>query len=161
MLYIFETSSFIHVNRVYPLDLFLPLWKRLTDLGNEGVIRSHRVVKNELRDGAETDPMYVWAGDNKHVFVEQDPEGCQQRILHEILKKFPDAAEAQKQKEHADPWCIALARAIGDTGQACCLVNEEAQRGKGSYHIPNICREFEVKPIKIVQFLRENGIKWT
>ncbi len=156
--FVIDASSLIHMNRNYPPDIFAPIWSRLTELAGNGDVRSHRQVRKELDQGDPDDPVRVWAKTNRTCFSEQDE--AQQVVLKAILAKYPGIVKALKQKEHADPWCVAYARVLTDAGEDCCLVNEEAPKGDGSHRIPNVCKEFGVKFTRLVGFYRRVGIKW-
>lgn len=158
MLYVIDSSSLIHLNRNYPIDIFEPIWAHISAMANDGLLLSHRQVRMELKAGDAKDPARLWAREHKGIFV--DPDGAQQVVLQKILKEFPNLANAMKQKEHADPWCVAFARVLADEGKGCCLINEELPRGDGSHRIPNVCRRFDVKYSRLVPFFRDVGISW-
>ena len=142
----------------YPRDLFDPLWSFIEELIGTGRLLAPNEVLREL--SKRDDDIFKWAKTQKNAFVELDGE--QGNVLSEVLAKFPALAEAMKVSPHADPIVVSLALLITrkQPKEPCMVVTEEKLGGTGSHKVPNVCQQFGLKTITLLDVLRAEGLKF-
>lgn len=146
--YCIDASALIDLGtRYYPKDIFPTLWDKIeASIHNEEILFAPRQVLVEL--GRKDDDIYKWAKNNKEMFIDLDPQG--QEIAKDILMKFPNLVDTSAEKEDADPFLIALAKANRWT-----VISSEVTGGKKKTPIPDVCAAFKVKHISLLEYFRE------
>lgn len=71
------------------------------------------------------------------------------------MHKFPTLIDSEKTTPDADPFVIGLALSKGWT-----VIASERSNPGGKPRIPDVCRNYNVKCIKLVEFIRERGWKY-
>jgi Domain of unknown function (DUF4411) len=156
--YVVDTSSLIDLARLYPRDVFSSLWDALERMCDDSRLCAPREVFRELT--RRDDEIARWAKSKPALFVEVDEE--QARVLAEIAERFPEIADEMKLGPHADPWLVALALVKNRSMPAdpCHVVTEERPGGPGSVKLPNVCSQFGVRTLTLLEFFREEGLKF-
>lgn len=145
--YVLDSNVFINMQRHHPLDVFGSLWAKMSDAIDSGIVISCEEVLDELSIG--NDDLIKWAKLRNGAFLTSGADI--QRIVREILQKYPALVTGTRKANSADPFVIALARQKGYT-----LVSDEAWAGNGQpIKIPNVCEAYGVRLIRFVDFLRE------
>ena len=145
--YVLDTNVFINMQRHYPLDVVGSLWAKMADIIDDGTVVSCGEVLDELSIG--DDDLIKWAKLRNGTFLTSGADI--QRIVREILQKYPALVTGTRKANSADSFVIALAKQKG-----CTLVSDEAWAGNGQpIKIPNVCEAYGVRLIKFVDFLRE------
>jgi hypothetical protein len=145
--YILDTNVFINMQRNYPLDVVGSLWAKIADNIDNGNVVSCGEVFDELSIG--DDELIKWAKSRKNAFLTSGADV--QRLVRDILQKYPALVTGTRKANSADPFVIALAKQ-----KECTLVSDEAWAGNGQpVKIPNVCEAYGVRLIKFVDFLRE------
>ena len=145
--YVLDTNVFINMQRHHPLDVFGSLWTKMADIIDDGIVISCGEVLDEISIG--NDELIKWAKLRDGAFLMSGADV--QRIVREILQKYPDLVTGTRKANNADPFVIALAKQKGYT-----LVSDETWTGNGQpVKIPNVCEVYGVRLIKFVDFLRE------
>lgn len=145
--YVLDTNVFINMQRHHPLDVFGSLWAKIADTIDSGTVISCGEVLDELSIG--NDDLIKWAKLRNGAFLTSGAEV--QRIVREILQKYPALVTGTRKANGADPFVIALAKQ-----KVCTLVSDETWAGNGQpVKIPNVCEAYGVRLIKFVDFLRE------
>lgn len=145
--YVLDTNVFINMQRHHPLDVFGSLWTKMADIIDAGIVISCDEVFDELSIG--NDSLLQWARQRKGAFISSGPNI--QRMVREILQKYPTLVTGSRKSNGADPFVIALAKL-----KNCTLVSDETRAGDGQpVKIPNVCDAYGVRLIKFVDFLRE------
>jgi hypothetical protein len=139
--------------------VFPGVWNRISDLAKARRLISPVAVQRELKGKA--DEVLQWAKMRKRVFVRLDL--VQQRIVREILARFPDFVDPNKPVPEADPFVIALAlarnRQVGLLPAEWVVVTQEKLRPSGRPRIPNVCAAFDLRCIDILELFRQEN--WT
>ena len=149
--YVLDTNVFINMQRHHPFDVFGSLWAKMADVIDSGTVISCGEVLDELSIG--NDELIRWAKLRNGMFVTSGADV--QRIVREILHKYPELLTGTRKANSADPFVIALAKQKG-----CTLVSDETWAGSGQpVKIPNVCESYGVRLIKFVDFLREVKIR--
>lgn len=78
-------------------------------------------------------------------------DGDQSQEVSSILGKFPGLVDKNKTTPQADPFIIALAKCRAWTLVTSERPNNSLVRPK----IPNVCKSFNVRWIKLLEFFRE------
>lgn len=145
--YVLDSNVFINMQRHHPLDVFGSLWAKMADNIDSGAVISCGEVLDELSIG--NDDLIKWAKLRNGAFLTSGADV--QRIVREILRKYPELVTGTRKANGADPFVIALAKQKG-----CTLVSDETWAGSGQpVKIPNVCYAYGVRLIKFVDFLRE------
>ena len=119
----------------------------MADIIDGGIVISCDEVLDELSIG--NDSLLQWAKQRKGAFISSGPDI--QRMVREILQKYPTLVTGSRKSNGADPFVIALAKL-----KNCTLVSDETRAGNGQpVKIPNVCEAYGVRLIKFVDFLRE------
>ena len=156
MVYVFDTNS-ISVFKNYYRANFAPIWERLDDCVERGLIISVKEVYRELLyRGNITPELEVWVKSNRRMFLKPTLE--EMRFVGEILR-VPHFQQIISQQERlqgrpvADPFVVASAKI-----RHGCVVTEEAMKDN-SAQIPNVCQHFGIPCTNLEGFMqREN---WT
>ena len=147
MKYCLDTSALIEPwVRLYPPDIFPPLWKKLEDLVSDGSLRAPVEVRREL--ARQSDALYEWACAAEAVFVELDAD--QAVKAKEIVNAFPNLVKPNSTKSAADPFVIALA----EVAKVPVVTYETRAKQKEAPKIPNVCDARKILVMTIVDVLR-------
>lgn len=158
--YIMDANVFITAYRQrYPFDIAPSFWKQLIDKSADKMMIIED-VQNEILKGK--DPLAEWYSNNSSSFtVLRIPEQEVIEAYSEIINSVNDNENyKQSAKDEfasiADSWICAYALAY----EATIVTLETYQLGvKNRVKIPNVCREFDIKYINMLQFMREIGIR--
>ena len=161
--YCFDTSSLIDLNRRYPRDIFPGLWERLGGLAQNGRLVAPREVFRELEKG--DDELVPWARERSEMF--QDLDDAQIEAVREILVRFPNLVDRDKETPDADPFVVALAVVQNRLESQSMLprpwvvVAEESRRRSPDQRprIPDVCEHFAVSCLRVFNLIRTEG--WT
>ncbi len=150
-----DTCALIYLRRVhYPPDVFPGVWDDIEGLIDRGLLIAPNEVLDELR-GVD-DEILKWARRFKKMFVSSDEN--QLRGVTEILAKFPKLIDHDKTTPEADPFLIALAKSA-----RWAVITSEKPRADPSARpkIPDVCRDYGIRCISLVEFFRERGWKYS
>lgn len=148
--YVFDANILINIQRRQPRDLFPSVWKKITELIENGTVISSQEVFDELSRG--DDSLVEWAKEHKSSF--QPSDITIQEQVRSILKDNRGLVEGGKKLNNADPFVIALAMQNG-----CKIVTEETPTNSGSApKIPDICNKMGIPYIDFVDFMREQKL---
>ena len=137
-------------HRDYPPATFPTLWKELTQMVDNGEIVSTIEVYNELEP--QHDELSKWVKQHKNMFIDID---CPQLdVLRTIYNKYPSMV-LNTSKTSADAFLVALAKIKELTVITSELksINPSLKNPK----VPNLCDEFCVKWINLVNFFKVKG----
>jgi hypothetical protein len=152
--YSFDSSAFINpFRRYYPMDLFPRFWAELAARIASGEIIATEVVRDEI--DVKDDELKVWVRAQSGLFVPVDENEQQDRVT-EIMTRFPHWVDAEADKNDADPFVIALAMVNGLT-----VVADEVRGSEVNPHIPYVCAQYGVRCMRVVEFIREIGLRFT
>jgi len=148
--YVFDTNIFINLKNKYPSDIkvFADLWEKIETLFENGFIISSDEVIEDIIKGH--DELECWVKIRKKSFFPSDESI--QTIVREILKIVGILVTRAKKPNESDPFIIALAKQ-----RNCTVVTEENTGTEINPGIPYICNYYNVKCIKLIDFLRENN----
>ena len=148
------SALFAAFNERYPIENFPGFWRKMEEL-----IRTDRLIMPEVAfDKALKDErVKEWVSGNKlRPYLRRPIDEPIQGKVGEILKEFPRLLDDRTGKSGDDPWVIALAM----VSHNCIVVTEEKPTGaKHRPKIPDVCNEFEVPWIQLVELVqRENWV---
>lgn len=149
--YVIDTCSLTELRRTYPFKMFAPVWNKLEELVDEGIIITTEEVFDELK--MNDDDVFKWAKENSKMFIPLD-EQIQIKV-QELLTTHYNLIDIKNKKSSADPFVIALALLNN-----CTVVTEEKPSGgPDKSKIPDVCNYYKVDCIKLLDLLdRENFI---
>ena len=152
--YCFDSSSIIQAwVRTYPPENFPGFWSRFEKAIDGGLIVSPEDVRQELN---HPDKLKVWAHTQDGMFRELDKEV--QHSLRDVVRYIKNRLKEQSLRFmpkdlKADPIVVALARITRRT-----VVVEETRHGRqGRPKIPDLCDEFDVRCINVVEFIQKQN----
>ncbi|MEE9378773.1 MAG: DUF4411 family protein [Candidatus Lokiarchaeia archaeon] len=149
-IYSFDTNVFIETWRdYYPIDLFSSLWDFISNLITQNKIIATHLVKVEL--GEQRDELVEFVNQFQNLFVE--PTLKEQKIVNEIINHPNFSYWANGQRNKADPFVVALAKAFD-------LVVVTYESHHSPKKIPAACREFNVECIYFIELLRREDFKF-
>lgn len=158
--YIFDANVFITAHRqLYPFDIAPGFWEQLVEKASEKIIIIEQVQREILRN---EDLLTTWYNSQCSKFTvlrapSQEVIEAYRKIINciNVNEKYKPSAK-EEFASVADSWLCAYALAQGGT----IVTLEVYQAGiKNKIKIPNVCEEFEIKYINLLQFMREIGIR--
>ena len=148
-----DTSALIEPwVRLYPPDVFHPVWDALAQMAQDGLIVAPVEVKLELE--RQKDDLYEWACGLPGLFV--DPDREQLEKLAEIVQGHDGLVKPNSMKSAADPWVIALAEI---RGIPVVTYEDRAKRGAAP-KIPDVCERRGIQVVRLVDVLRARGFRF-
>ncbi|WP_339868693.1 DUF4411 family protein [Pseudohongiella nitratireducens] len=149
--YVIDTCSLTKMRHTYPKDVFPAAWELLTDLAQTGVLISVEDVLEEL--SLFDDQILQWANKQGHMFFPLS-QNIQVRAV-EILSSHAGILDLKKNKSSADPFVIAAA-----IENSCSVVTEEKTSNSPiRYKIPDVCGDYGVDCIPIIDMFRREGLR--
>lgn len=148
--YAVDTCSLTALRRLYPRDLFAPIWDFVGDLADVGALCSVEEVLVELR--AQDDEVLEWAELHTNMFYPLDLSI--QAQAKTILSSHTGLYDYKKRTSSADPFLIALAYL-----QKATLVTEEKPSTGARPSIPDVCRDYGVECVNLLELLRLEGLR--
>jgi len=158
--YIIDSSSLIALNKHNAMNVYVSVWKNISELIQNDRLVAPREVLDEIND--YDDALSSWASEQKKLF--KMPTSKQIRIVQEILKEYPALVDVDA-RHSADPWVIALAIELSSQSQQTLVnikrivVTEEKLRGN-KIKIPYVCHLRSVECVDIVEMFRTEGWKF-
>lgn len=154
MIYVFDSSTLIHLFRYYYPGRFPSLWENFDALVLEQCIISVPEVRNEL-DG-HGDRLSDWVKDHHEAFLKPTTDELYfVRVIFEV-PRFQGLVRKKEQlrgKPVADPFVIATAQALEEG----CVVTQEVKK-KNAARIPNVCEHFDIPCLNLEAFMENE--KW-
>lgn len=146
--YVIDTSALIDSWRVnHPSDVFPTLWNmNLESIYRERLLIAPQEVLNELK--GRDDDLWKWARNHRSMFIKLDEE--QMGLI--LLSEHQELIDEKKTTPDADPFVIALA-----VSKRWTVISSEHSNPGGNPRIPDVCKKYNTKCVKIVDFFRERG----
>lgn len=158
--YIVDANIFITAHRqIYPFDVVPSFWEQLIEKSAHKIIILEE-VQNEILRG--NDKLAEWYNEESSNFiVARIPGQAVIEAYREIINSVNNNGQyRQSAKDEfasiADSWLCAYGLAYEGT----IVTLETYQEGvKNRIKIPNVCRDFNIKYINLLEFMREIGMK--
>lgn len=153
MTWCFDTSAFIEPwVRLYPPDIFGPVWNKLEELAENNLITAPADVLLEL--AKQKDDLHEWAKARPELF--ETPDRQVMEVFTEIVNDHPDFMKINSTKSGADPFVVALA----EVKELTVVTYETMAKQNAAPKIPNVCAARGLAdPASIVDVLRAGGFK--
>lgn len=152
MRWCFDTSALIEPwVRLYPPDLFEPVWGKLAALAGEGVICAPVEVRIELAD--QKDNLFQWAKNLNGFFL--DPTRDLLALAAQIVNDHPGLIKPNSPKSGADPFVIAQAELQG----VPVVTYETMAKVAAAPRIPNVCAARGISYVSLTDVLRAEGFR--
>lgn len=146
--------------KIYPFDMAPAFWRQLVEKGGQEIVLIDKVKEEILRN---EDQLANWLKENENNFTIRGVDKLP--IIKCYSEIITSVKENQQYKETAkvefagiaDSWLCAYGMASGDI-----IVTEEKYEPnvKKRVKIPNVCREFGIDYIGLLEFMRELGIRF-
>lgn len=150
MRYCFDTSALVEPwVRLYPRDVFRPIWEKLEDLAVTGIIRAPVDVRIELEE--QKDDLFDWAKGLDGLFIDADRPHLEKS--REIINAHPGLIKPNSTKSGADPFVIALA----EINAVPVVTYETMAKVSAAPKIPNVCAMRGLRVMTLVDVLRAEG----
>jgi hypothetical protein len=137
--------------RYYPPDVFPAIWSLMDAAVKKGDIFVIDEVVQEVK--RKDDGLLEWIKRHEDMIVAID-DSIQRHVL-EIMSRHGRLVDSRKNRSGCDPWVIALARERGLT----VVTAEKASRNLAKPKIPDVCLDFNVPCIEIIDLFRQQGWK--
>lgn len=160
MIYVIDTDSLIALRRIYSPECFSDLWEQLGNLIQSQKLISTTINFTELKISEDDAIFTEWKNTHSEMFIEIDEDI--QKVVMEILDRFPDLIDPDLDQEQADPYLIALAKSrnatviIEEKPLDSKAVNDPNRKAK--MKIPNVCSHYDIKVMDITAFA--NSKEW-
>lgn len=158
--YVMDTNVFITAHRqMYPFDVAPSFWEQLIDKASDKMIIIEQ-VENELLKGEDLlTNWYSLQVSNFTILKIPDQEVIEayRKIINSVneTERYTQSAKDEF-ASIADSWLCAYALGYGST----IVTFETYQAGvKNRVKIPNVCKEFDIRYIDLLQFMREIGFR--
>ncbi|MGB4460130.1 MAG: DUF4411 family protein [Bacillota bacterium] len=158
--YLVDANVFITAHRQrYPFDLAPSFWEQLVENGAYRIVIIRQVEK-EIQKG--DDILVEWYKKQRSKFTVLGQPG---REVLQSYKKMINSIMASKQytqsakdefASKADSWLCAYGLALGATIVTLETYDPEIRK---RVKIPNVCRQFGIEYIDLLQFMRELKIR--
>ena len=148
--WLLDSSFFINGWQRYPLDLFGPVWGRLSALLCSGRVHSCDEVYREIEK--KDDDLFAWVKPLKGAF--DQPDDAVTRKMREVMRRHPNFVALAGTMNRADPWIIAHASIT----KSVVVTDEQAtprQSDTKPPKIPNVCDEWGIRWADPLTFIRE------
>jgi hypothetical protein len=158
--YLIDANVFMTAHRqLYPFDLAPSFWEQLVERASDRIVIIEEIQK-EIRKGQ--DLLVEWYErecGNFTVLGIPSPEVIEsyRTIINSVNANEQYMPSAKKEfASSADSWLCAYGLAFGETIVTLETYDAEIKR---RVKIPNVCREFGVEYIDLLQFMREISIR--
>ncbi|HZJ84279.1 MAG TPA: DUF4411 family protein [Syntrophomonadaceae bacterium] len=159
--FVLDTNILVYCHRIiYPFDMAPAFWRQLVEKGGQKIILIDKVKEEILRN---EDQLSDWLKENENNFTivevgKLSVIECYSKIITSVKEnqQYKETAKAQF-AEVADSWLCAYGMSSGDI-----IVTEEKYEpdSKKSVKIPNVCREFSIDYIGLLEFMRKLDIRF-
>lgn len=160
VIFCIDSSSFIHLHRFYPPNFSKDIWSEFETLFDQNKIISHIIVFEELTTGSKNkDDLTKWIIPKRKYF--KDYSLIQLHYVSQIINKFPNLIESDREKDQADPWLIALAieeqlqMKLFNPKQKVVVVNEESKNKLQK--IPDVCNHYGLENLNLLELFKYFG----
>ncbi len=160
VIFCIDSSSFIHLHRFYPPDFSKDIWSEFETLFDQNKIISHIIVFEELTTSSKNkDDLTKWIIPKRKYF--KDYSLIQLHYVSQIINKFPNLIESDREKDQADPWLIALAieeqlqMKLFNPKQKVVVVNEESKNKLQK--IPDVCNHYGLENLNLLELFKYFG----
>jgi hypothetical protein len=152
MAYSIDTSAFLDAwVRNYPVDVFPTIWQQMDGAARDGTLMASDEVLRELE--RKEDGAHAWIKARQEMLIALDPEV--ERHVRNIMQRFPRLVDTKKGRSIGDPFVIAVAQVRNLT-----VITAENATGKREVpRIPDVCDDFGIRWIRLLEFFREQ--KWS
>lgn len=158
--YIMDANVFITAHRQrYPFDVAPSFWEQLVGKAADKILIIEE-VQGEILKGK--DLLADWYSSQSSNFTvlripDQEVIGAYRKIINSVNdnERYTQSAKDEF-ASIADSWLCVYALAYGST----IVTLETYQAGvKNRVKIPNVCKEFDIRYIDLLQFMREIDIR--
>ena len=152
-IYSLDASSLIDAYRsLYPMENFPALWQEFEKLINNDRLKMSEFAFEEIMRDEVLDE---WCRKNSlKPYLESKIDDSDQRIVRNILSKYPGMLNVKKGTSGADPWVIALAMKF----QKVIVVTEEKSTGNLQYpRIPDVCKASNIECVTIAGIVKKEN----
>lgn len=160
VIFCIDSSSFIRLHRFYPPDFSKDIWSEFETLFDQDKIISHIIVFEEITTSSKNkDDLTKWIIPKRKYF--KDYSSIQLHYVSQIINKFPNLIEFDREKDQADPWLIALAieeqlqMKLFNPKQKVVVVNEESKNKLQK--IPDVCNHYGLENLNLLELFKYFG----
>lgn len=158
--YLIDSNIFITAYRqIYPFDIAPGFWDQMIEKAADSIIIIENVDEEILKGDDELTDWYL---ENKEQFeVFNIPSQVVLESYRDIINNINENSQyRQSAKDEfasiADSWLCAYGLAYD---YVIVTLEKPQENAKSRILIPNICKDFDIKYIDLLQFMREIGFK--
>ncbi len=150
MIYCLDTSALINPwNKNYRIANFPAFWEDIDGLIRTGAAIAPMEVLKEIE--RQDDELLLWVRQRLELFREID-EKIEIVLRKEVLAKFHNMVDYNRDRSGADPWVVALALV-----ENAVVVSQEDKGKKKRPSIPDVCFKLNVRHIRVADLIADQG----
>ncbi len=157
--YLIDANVFMTAHRqLYPFDIAPSFWEQLVEKASSKIIIIGEIQK-EILKGQDILVDWYERESAKFTVIDMPLEVIESyKIIINSINDNEQYKPSAKEEfaSSADSWLCAYGLALGETIVTLEKYNAEI---KNRIKIPNVCEEFKVEYIDLLQFMREVGIR--
>ncbi len=159
--FVLDSNILIFCHRqIYPFEMAPAFWRQLVEKGGKKIVFLDKVKEEIYRN---EDQLSIWLRENEDYFVTRNVGKasvieCYSDIIT-FVKENTQYKETAKDEfaSIADSWLCAYGMASGDV----LVTNEKFEPAiRKRIKIPNICNEFNINYIGLLEFMRNLDIRF-
>jgi hypothetical protein len=155
--YIVDSSALIDAMSYYPPDQFPQVWEQLESMTHGGELIVIGRVAEEIGSGND----YLSEGFIKKIAIVNEEETIYLNTMNDIVEGIDPSKKVgwESWLKKADPWIIAVAKTILDSGQKNPMViHNEVERGN-RMRIETECRRLELSDGRLYRIIQKKKIR--
>lgn len=154
MRYLLDSNVLIDANRdYYPRERVPEFWNWLLHQARNEIVKIPYEMYNEIIRG--NDALVEWVKDQKDILVLSE-EVKLERVREVVSQGYaPDLNESELVQVGHDPFIIAYALDLEVESTVVTTEVSKPRRKRGKRHLPDVCKDFDVKCINTFELLRE------
>ena len=157
ILYCFDSGALITPHRYrYPIDMFPPLWDRLTETFCGGSVFLCEEAFDEIVDRGDELSGWMEERKNQNPLLVRETLNEIWQLGIKIALANPKMATSRSGEAAADPFVIAHAK----IAEATVVTEENISSNPNAQKLPNVCERMGVRWINFLQFMRNENYRF-
>ena len=156
IVWILDTSALVEAKSALSVADQWQTFKTLEDMVRDGAVAMPRLVIREISEIAHPDLPGAWAPGVRD--IQSHPLDPGWEHLQRVMAEAGDVVDANKPKEDADPYVLALALHLQGEGHEVWVVTEDCV-DRNRIAVTTACGRLGINHCSVRTFLRGLGIK--
>lgn len=160
LLYLLDTNVLVDANRdYYPLERVPEFWAWMAEMGERGRVKIPLEMYEEIREGQ--DSLTDWAKQDKIKQALLLDEEAEVPSVSTVINTgyASDLTDVEVIKLGHDPFLVAYALKAVTERVVVTMEVSKPSRQRANRHLPDVCRQFQIRSCNTFQFIRELDFK--